>query len=158
MPDIPPSSSLPEDIAPMPPPAESRADAMTSELDEIKLKTMYRMVEDVMVITDGQPVMKKLLYLSDNQAAALSTVDSMGKVFGALELRKPSFVIKLLNCQGGATTWSAHVEYKGRLTEKLMYSSEISQRDESAHERLLVKFMSVRRLTKFTTHAHFFSA
>jgi hypothetical protein len=42
------------------------------ELEEIKLKTMFRMVEDVQVSVEGQTVHRKLLFLTNNQASAFS--------------------------------------------------------------------------------------
>ena len=59
-----------------------------NELEEIRLKTMFRMVEDVQVSVAGQMAKKKLLYLTNHQCASFGP-DSMPKIFNALEISKP---------------------------------------------------------------------
>ena len=55
------------------------------ELDDIKIKTMYRMVEDIEVSDGGLSVAKKFLYLSNKQAASFNS-GNMHSVLQALEL------------------------------------------------------------------------
>ena len=114
------------------------------ELEEIKLETMFRMVEDVTVNIGGRSVSKKLLYLSNNQASMLShNSDSMAKVFNALELKNPNFVIKLLTSLAGKANHVAHIESPGDIKGVLRDNVfEVSVSDSAATERQIIKFMN----------------
>ena len=122
--------------------SQQRVTAINSELDEIKLKTMFRMVEDVTISVGGRATTKKLLYLSNTHASSFGH-GSMNKVFNALELRRPNFVIKLIQCTGGRATFQAHIEDHGKLSRLLnLVVPEISEADSDQTERQVMKFMS----------------
>ncbi|CAE7203582.1 unnamed protein product [Symbiodinium sp. CCMP2592] len=70
-----------------------------ADLQEIKAKTMYRMVED---ITLGSGSRHKVLYLSNKQARLLAhTPGSMKRVLEAFEIPTPKLVIRLIQSTGG---------------------------------------------------------
>ena len=63
------------------------------ELEDIKARTMWRMVEDIMVGSQA----KKVLFLSNRQAEILAhNQGSMAKVLDALEIPTPKLVVNLL--------------------------------------------------------------
>jgi hypothetical protein len=103
----------------------------------------FRMVEDVTVNLGGRSVSKKLLYLSNNQASMLShSSDSMAKVFNALELKNPNFVIKLLTSLAGKANHNAHIESPGDIKGVLRDNVfEVSASDSAVTERQILKFM-----------------
>ena len=61
------------------------------ELDSIKIKTMYQMVEDVQILSEGLTLQRKLLFLSNSQARSFNS-SNMQNVFEALELPPAHFV------------------------------------------------------------------
>ena len=70
-----------------------------ADLQEIKAKTMYRMVED---ITLGSGSRHKVLYLSNKQARLLAhTPGSMKRVLEAFEIPTPKLVIRIIQSTGG---------------------------------------------------------
>ena len=65
------------------------------ELDSIRIKTMYQMVEDVQISHEGLLLNRKLLYLTNKQARSFN-VSNIKNVFEALELPSSHFVIRLM--------------------------------------------------------------
>jgi hypothetical protein len=69
---------------------------ISQQLNRIKARTMYNMVEDV-----GNDKSKKLLFLTTSQADLIaSTPQSMQKMLEALDVGKSQLVINLLNSNG----------------------------------------------------------
>ena len=63
----------------------SQAQQQLEELDSIRIKTMYQMVEDVQISHEGLLLNRKLLYLTNKQARSFN-VANIKNVFEALEL------------------------------------------------------------------------
>lgn len=70
-----------------------------STFDEMKIQTMYKMVEDIHVSVKGKDVVKKVLYLTNKQAS-LFDEKAMEKCIQALDLGEPKFVIILIQSHG----------------------------------------------------------
>ena len=115
------------------------------DVDEMKVQTMYKMVDDCRVVVHGMEVRKKVLYLTNKQASKLDE-SAMERVVQALDIKEPKFVIKLLPSTGSAKQMSvAHSELIG--SKELEYgqstsaSSEISADDERVVETQILLFM-----------------
>jgi hypothetical protein len=115
------------------------------ETDEMKVKTMFKMVQDVRVKWEGTEVVKKVLYLTNHQASLFDTT-AMKQCIKALDIGKPKFVI-ILNGSGGSKTMMdiAHGEKKGMPESEYIagpyLSSEISPLDENITETQILLFM-----------------
>jgi hypothetical protein len=68
-------------------------------VDEMKIQTMYKMVEDVSVRVQGKEVVKKVLYLTNKQSN-LFDEQAMVRCIQALDIGDPKFVIKLVPSLG----------------------------------------------------------
>ncbi len=79
------------------------------ELDSIRIKTMYQMVEDVQISHEGLLLNRKLLYLTNKQARSFN-VSNIKNVFEALELPSSHFVIQSLRKMQEALTNVASAE------------------------------------------------
>jgi hypothetical protein len=67
----------------------------------------------------------------------------MSKIFNALELNQPNFVIKLAQTLGSEAEIRVHTEVKGTVEEVLeMTIPELNAQDAKVTERQLVKIMS----------------
>ena len=88
------------------------SDAETeADLQEIKARTMYRMVED---ITLGSGTRHKVLFLTNKQARLLAnTPGSIKRVLEAFEIPAPKLVIRFLQSNGG-TEWTKSRIQSGR--------------------------------------------
>lgn len=64
-------------------------------VDEMKIQTMYKMVEECDVQVQGMQVKKKMLYLTNKQAS-LFDEPAMLRCIQALDIGDPKFVIRLL--------------------------------------------------------------
>ena len=117
----------------------------SQDVDEMKIQTMYKMVEECHVVIHGKEVSKKVLYLTNKQAVMFDEV-AMERVVQALDIGEPKFVIQLLPSLGsGKIMLTAHSEHIG--TKELEYglttsaSSEVSPDDERVVETQLLLFM-----------------
>lgn len=91
----------------------------------------------------GRTTTKKLLYLSNTHAGSFGGQGSMNKVFNALELRRPNFVIKLIASSGGRAYMEAHTEDSGTYRRKFDNSvPEVCASDSDHTEHQIMKFMS----------------
>jgi hypothetical protein len=80
-------------------------------VDEMKIQTMYKMVEDVCARIQGKEVQKKILYLTNKQAN-LFNEQAMQRCIQALDIGDPKFVIKLLpSCGVESQMRIAHTEH-----------------------------------------------
>jgi hypothetical protein len=96
-----------------PPIVEHKEDALESKdnyLDEVKVATMYKLVEDVKIDLDGADVDGNCLYLTNNQAAKFGE-ENMKKCLHALELGEPKCLIRLAKSLGTAQTYKVHIEH-----------------------------------------------
>ena len=98
------------------------------ELEAIKIKTMYQMVEDIQVSDRGRQVSKKLLFLTTKQAASFNN-NNIKSVVQALELRESHFIIRLMPSYGGKASNKSHKERKGNLSEMLNKAPELNHDD-----------------------------
>ena len=110
------------------------------ELDDIKIKTMYQMVEDVEISTGGIAVAKKFLYLSNKQAASFNTTN-MDNVLQALELPESHFVIRLVPSLKGMAENRAHKERHGKFVEKSNLPPLLNEDDRNRTEAQLILFV-----------------
>ena len=128
---------------------EDGDDAAANELEvnELKARTMYRMVEDVF----AHGARKKLLFLTNPQTELIcSSKDSMRRLIDAFDIREPKLVINLLRSQGtirdlnGMCEFDSHAkpgQYcgNGRVRNQLPWASY----EEALHaEKALDNFMS----------------
>jgi hypothetical protein len=120
-------------------------DFQEETVDEMKIQTMYKMVDDVTINVDGQSVQKKILYLTNKQAA-LFDENAMARCIQALDIGDPKFVIKLCTSCGVASQMlKAHEEgigkpvttYKGSIYQ----SSEIDKHDATTVDTQVLLFM-----------------
>lgn len=116
-----------------------------SSVDEMKIQTMYKMVDECRVAVQGREVTKKVLYLTNKQAL-LFDESAMGRCVQALDLGEPKFVIKLLPSLGVHSQMrTAHPELYGlpqaEYGTSFATSSEISRGDERAVETQVLLFM-----------------
>ena len=115
------------------------------DVDEMKIQTMYKMVDECTVITQGREVMKKVLYLTNKQAI-LFDEDAMQRAVQALDIGDPKFVIKLLPALGLESQMKlAHPEED--FLPDIQYgksntnTSEICKGDERLVETQILLFM-----------------
>lgn len=118
----------------------------TAELtiDEMKIQTMYKMVDDVEVSADGIHVTKKVLYLTNHQADLFNPVN-MARCVQALDLGEPKFVIHLLPSYGVLTQFKiAHGKeaFNSKLVLDPNYGfSEIDNSDAKSVEAQVLHLM-----------------
>ena len=115
------------------------------EIDEMKIQTMFKMVDECRVSTEGKDVIKKVVYLTNTQASKFDE-DMMGRFLSALDIGEPKFVIKLIDSEGIASQMRlAHPEKIDDPTSlfgsSTFNSSEISSNDERVVEQQILLFM-----------------
>ena len=114
-------------------------------VDEMKIQTMYKMVEEVHVSVQGMQVNKKVLYLTNKQAC-LFDEDAMKRCIQALDLGDPKFVIRLLPSLGNFSI-DVQVHSECQKTNKefspLDYynRSELNSTDERTTDAQILLFM-----------------
>ena len=115
-------------------------------VDEMKIQTMYKMVDDVDVNIDGQSIQKKVLYLTNKQAALFDET-AMTRCIQALDIGDPKFVIKLC-CSPGVESQMkiSHEEMVGKPSTTYMsgsgyQSSELNSYDAGVVETQVLLFM-----------------
>lgn len=117
-------------------------------VDEMKIQTMYKMVEDVNVDIGGKQVVKKVLYLTNKQAALFDD-EAMARCIQALDIGEPKFVIKLCASPGvRSQSVISHSELKGTAYAEFNafcpyghLSCEIDKSDEGVVESQILLFM-----------------
>ena len=113
-------------------------------VDEMKIQTMYKMVDDVTVNVNGKQVSKKILYLTNKQAAFFDE-QAMQRCIQALDIGEPKFVIKLNPSVGVKSQMgTAHDEMIGtsfEYTGGYFTTSEIDKMDERVVETQMILFM-----------------
>lgn len=119
-------------------------DEKEESVDEMKIQTMYKMVDDITVNVDGRIVQKKVLYLTNKQASFFNDT-AMQRCIQALDIGQPKFVIKLNPSIGVASQMRiAHEEMIGTSADfqpMQFGSSEIDTMDERAVETNMIIFM-----------------
>lgn len=115
------------------------------DVDMIKVQTMWRMVEEAVVNSQGKEVKKKVLYLTNKQAA-LFDEEAMERCIQALDLGEPKLVLKLCGSLGVSSQMKlAHPEKLGlpevEYEKSPTASSEIDRGDEEIVETQLLLFM-----------------
>ena len=110
------------------------------ELEAIKIKTMYQMVEDINLSDRGRMVQKKLLYLTTKQAASFNA-NNIKDVVQALELREAHFIIRLMPSYNGTEYNKSHREKKGMIAEPLNRPPEITHEDTLGTESQMILFV-----------------
>ena len=127
-------------------------------VDEMKVKTMYKMIEDIDVRIQGQNVVKKVLYLTNKQAALFDDA-AMERCIQELDVGEPKFIIRLNPSTGVASqNQIAHEELEGtpsaefqsnnllhgpwaRNWETAHMSSELDKLDDRVVETQIILFM-----------------
>ena len=89
-------------------------DELRSKYEEIRIKTMYDMVEDVKIFDNdsGAHLNRKILYLTNEQVAKFNA-SNIDRVFDALKLPPSNFVIQLLPALYGTEDFKRHPERNG---------------------------------------------
>ena len=119
----------------------SQAQQQLEELDSIRIKTMYQMVEDVQISHEGLLLNRKLLYLTNKQARSFN-VSNIKNVFEALELPSSHFVIRLMQSLYGVDMILSHPEEAGTPVEALSMPGALNIHDVNATEtRVLFRSM-----------------
>lgn len=117
-------------------------------VDEMKIQTMYKMVDDCRVSIGGRETTKKVLYLTNKQAALFDDA-AMERCLQALDIGDPKFII-MLSTSGGVRSqmMKAHAECIGTPTAEWgpdgdmdFMTAEIDVSDERAVESQLLIFM-----------------
>jgi hypothetical protein len=121
------------------------SDQDETTVDEMKIQTMYKMVEDVPVLAQGKEVVKKVLYLTNKQANLFDEV-AMERCIQALELGEPKFIIMLLASTGVESQMTiAHQESRGtdicEYKGSIYQSSELDESDTRIVESRIILFM-----------------
>lgn len=114
-------------------------------IDEMKVQTMYKMVQDTNINVNGKTITKKVLYLTNKQVA-LFDEKAMKRCIRSLDIGDPKFVIKLCPSIGVPSQMKlSHEEMIGK--KEMEYypsnfqSSEISDVDERIIESQILLFM-----------------
>ena len=110
------------------------------ELDEIKIKTMFEMVEDIKITSAGFTTTKKFLYLTNKQAATFNA-GNMENVLSALELPESHFVMRFLPAWKGVDATRAHTELSGKIDGALYAPPEVSLHDSNMTEAQISLFV-----------------
>lgn len=118
----------------------------TKIIDEMKVQTMYKMIEEITIKTDlGHKVMKKLLYLTNEQALMFDE-KAVSKLLEELDIGDPKFVIifepgvnvqsqmRISNPVQGGSIWEKF-KRDGR------YQSELNEYDSRITESQVINFM-----------------
>lgn len=114
-------------------------------VDEMKVKSVYTMIEDCKVRSGTRILPKKLLYLTNRQAGVFDE-SIMGKFLEALDIGDPKLVIILLGGSFGfrSQMLSSHKEVLGtkeELFNPLYLSSNIDVSDEESYRTQALNFM-----------------
>ena len=118
----------------------------TKIIDEMKVQTMYKMIEEITIKTDlGHKVMKKLLYLTNEQALMFDE-KAVSKLLEEVDIGDPKFVIifepgvnvqsqmRISNPVQGSSIWEKF-KRDGR------FQSELNEYDSRITESQVVSFM-----------------
>lgn len=113
-------------------------------IDEMKIKTMFRMIEDVSTEIDGVELEKKVLYLTNKQCSMFDE-EGMKRCIEALDLGEPKCIIRLIGSYGTAQDYRVHIQrrdgpegnYEGRT---FAFGSELGADDSYATQKQLVLF------------------
>lgn len=117
-------------------------------VDEMKIQTMYKMVDDCRVNVGGRETTKKVLYLTNKQAALFDD-SAMERCLQALDIGDPKFIIMLSTSTGvRSQMMKAHAECIrtpasewGPDGDMEFLTPEIDVSDERAVESQLLLFM-----------------
>ena len=115
------------------------------DVDEMKIQTMFKLVDECRVSAQGKDVIKKVVYLTNTQASKFDE-DMMGKFLKALEITEPKFVIKLVDSEGIASQMRlAHPEKadspEAEFGWSTFNSSELNTSDDRMVEQQIMLFM-----------------
>lgn len=130
---------------------EENNEEQDENVDEMKIQTMYKMVDDCHVSVGGRDTMKKILYLTNKQAALFDD-SAMERCLQALDIGDPKFIIMLATSTGIRSQMiKAHAECIGSAAMEWgtcfpgwmrgFNTPEINLADERAVESQLLLFM-----------------
>lgn len=114
-------------------------------VDEMKVKSVYTMIEDCKIRTGSLVLPKKLLYLTNRQASVFDE-SIMGRFIEALDIGEPKLVIILLGGSFGfrSQMLASHKEVLGtkeELFNPMYLSSNIDMTDEESYRSQVINFM-----------------
>ena len=92
-------------------------------IDEMRIKTMYRMVEDVPVLEGGVETEKKVLYLTNKQATMFDE-EGLARCIEALDLGEPKCIIRL--CEA----WNTVKEYQVLINHQKLEPGQFGHLDK----------------------------
>eukprot|EP00933_Yihiella_yeosuensis_P005238 TRINITY_DN109717_c0_g1_i1.p1 TRINITY_DN109717_c0_g1~~TRINITY_DN109717_c0_g1_i1.p1 ORF type:complete len:1269 (-),score=306.07 TRINITY_DN109717_c0_g1_i1:84-3419(-) len=112
------------------------------ELDQMKVETMYNMVDEVKVNFREHRSTCRVLFLKNAQASAFSP-KSMPRVRAALKLREPKMVIRLMPSRFGSHYWKQFPFFSGgrdggRFPTKQISELSVDDRAEVEHRMTLL--------------------
>ena len=115
------------------------------DLDDLKIQTMFKMVDECRVISNGKDVVKKVLYLTNTQAVKFDE-ENMHRAIQALDIGEPKFVIKIVDSIGVASQMKlSHAESANDPNSvygvSSFTSSEINLSDDRVVEQEIILFM-----------------
>lgn len=129
---------------------EENNEEQDENVDEMKIQTMYKMVDDCRVNVNGRETVKKVLYLTNKQAALFDD-SAMERCLQALDIGDPKFIILLsTSCGVRSQMLKAHVEMIGTPSVEwgddgdtgfYYMTPEINLSDERAVESQILLFM-----------------
>jgi len=105
------------------------------QLEELKIATMFRMVEEVTFTDSEDQLTCQMLYLTNKQAMDIP-FENMPKVRLAMDVKDPHLVIRLMPSRYGKCFWNAFPYHKERFPEKGF--PEVMAEDASTVERQLM--------------------
>jgi hypothetical protein len=83
------------------------------ELAEIRVRTMYGLVEEIQVSAGATSALSRVLYLT-NQQAELFNAETVPKMMAAFEVEKPSLVINLMDSDCYPSNYEKDYDLRGK--------------------------------------------
>ena len=103
-------------------------------IDEMKVQTMFKMVEDVTISLDGRMFDKKLLYLTNKQCSMFDETGIL-RCIQALDLGEPKCIIRLMFSGGSSYLYKAnaqaHMQRLGQWGTYTINGGNINAKDDS---------------------------
>lgn len=119
-------------------------DEAKTTLEQMKIETMFRMVDHVTVESDGAMLEKKLLFLTNAQCSLFNR-DLMEKAITALQLNDAMCIIRLIASHGTAQDYRVHIERRDQPAGQyegtsVQFGSELNAKDSYIMQKQLVLF------------------
>lgn len=120
------------------------ASARDRTIDEMKVQTMFKMVEDVSISLDGRMFEKKLLYLTNKQCSMFDETGIL-RCIQALDLGEPKCIIRLMFSGGSSYLYKAnaqaHVQRLGQWGTYTLTGGNINAKDDNDFTQQAIMLM-----------------